>query len=109
AGELVLIGSDSNIADDQPTGLSGADNSDLSRGSAGALDPYIGVAELLEGEYYVAVANQSQIPTQLDQFAVANAANPLLRLEPIDSIRRIAEDRIGDIARSTHDAPEIPM
>ena len=95
AGELVLMGTDSNIADDQPTGLSGADSSDLSRGSAGTLDPYIGVAELPEGRYFVAVSNQTQIPAQLDQFGVANALNPLLRLEPIDSVRRIVEDRIG--------------
>src|SRR5690606_18169390 len=102
------IGTDSNIADDQPTGLSGADNHDLTRGSAGNRDPFIGVAELPEGEYYVAISNQSQIPVQLDQCGSANSTNPLLRLEPIDSVRRIAEDRIGGFARSTFDEPIIP-
>ncbi len=108
AGELVLIGTDSNIADDQPTGLSGADNHDLTRGSAGTRDPFIGVAELIEGEYFVAISNQSHIPVQLDQFGAANSTNPLLRLEPIDSVRRIAEDRIGGFSRSTYDAPIVP-
>lgn len=107
AGELILIGTDSNIADDQPTGADGTDNSDLSRGSAGTLDPFIGVAELTEGRYFVAIANQSQIPAQLDQFALATATNPLLRLEPIDSIIRIAEDRIGG-PQSVSTAPIVP-
>lgn len=96
AGQLILIGGDSNIADDQPTGLDGVDAADLSRGSAGTNDPFVGVAELPEGTYYVAVANQTQIPEQLNQFRVANPLNPLLRLEPIDSVLRIVEDRIGD-------------
>ena len=107
AGELILIGTDSNIADDQPTGVSGTNNSDLSRGSAGTLDPFVGVAELTEGRYFVAIANQSQIPAQLDQFRLAAATNPLLRLEPIDSIIRIAEDRIGT-ERSVSTAPIVP-
>lgn len=107
AGELILIGSDSNIADDQPTGVDGTDNQDLSRGSAGTLDPFIGVAELTEGRYFVAISNQSQIPVQLDQFRVAAATNPLLRMEPLDSVIRIAEDRIGG-ERSVSTAPIVP-
>ncbi len=49
ARELVLIGTDSNIADDQPPGE--PDASDLSRGSFGTGDPFIGSAELSEGTY----------------------------------------------------------
>ena len=104
----MLIGTDSNIADDQPTGVDGTNNSDLRRGSAGTLDPFIGVAELAEGRYFVAIANQSQIPAQLDQFALAAATNPLVRLEPIDSVIRIAEDRIGGTERSVSTPPIIP-
>ncbi|HBJ33517.1 MAG TPA: hypothetical protein DDZ51_01915 [Planctomycetaceae bacterium] len=107
-GEMILIGTDSNVADDQPTGLDGTSNNDLSRGSAGTLDPFIGVAELPEGRYFVAISNQSQIPVQMDQFALAAATNPLFRLEPIDSVRRIAEDRIGGVERSVGSAPVIP-
>lgn len=116
AGQLILVGKDSNIADDQATGIRGNDNSDLSRGSAGTKDPYIGVAELPEGRYFVAVSNQTQIPVQLDQYAQANASNPLLRMEPIDSVIRIAEDRIGDEQQtnflrelpSAFDSPQVP-
>ncbi len=108
-GQLVLIGTDSNIADDQPTGLTGTDSSDLSRGSAGTLDPYIGVAELSEGTYFVAITSAAQIASPLDQYFVANPVNPLLRLEPMDSVRRIAEDRIGSSGGGTADAPVVPL
>ncbi|MFK8111489.1 MAG: GEVED domain-containing protein [Rubripirellula sp.] len=91
-GELVLIGTDSNIADDQP-GVD-TDVSDLSRGSLDTGDPFIGAAELSEGTYFVALANESFQPSQLDQFSNPGSVNPLLRLEPIDSITRIVEDRI---------------
>ena len=45
-GRLILHGGSSNVADDQSRPLQGADMSDLSRGSAGALDPFIGPVEL---------------------------------------------------------------
>ncbi|TWU59484.1 hypothetical protein Poly51_22720 [Rubripirellula tenax] len=94
AGELVYVGGDSNIADDLPGVASSNNTNDLSRGSAGTQDPYIGAAELAEGTYFVAVANQGTVPLPIDQFFNQASANPLLRLEPIDSVRRIAEDRI---------------
>ena len=108
-GQLILIGGDSNIADDQPS-LGGSNTtSDLSRGSASTEDPYIGAAELSEGTYFVAVSNQNQVPVPLDQFFNANSANPLLRLEPIDSVQRIAEDRIDQIGGGTASLPVTPI
>lgn len=93
-GELVLIGGDSNIADDIVLpGTGGA--FDLSRGSFGNADPFIGSAELPEGTYFVAVSNQGQIPPVLDQFTTRDATNPLIRLEPIDSTIRVAEHGFG--------------
>ncbi len=92
ARELVMIGTDSNIADDQPPG--DLDVADLSRGSLGTGDPFIGSAELSEGTYYVAVSNQARVPVPLSQFFDVDTTNPLLRLEPVDSVRRIVEDRI---------------
>lgn len=89
-GNLILIGGDSNIADDISQSSGGT--TDLSRGSFGTADPYIGSAELPEGTYYVAISNKFRSPAQLDQFTTRNATNPLVRLEPIDSIRRIAEE-----------------
>ena len=109
AGQLILTGTDSNIADDQPTGLSGVDASDLSRGSAGTRDPYIGAAELAEGNYFIAIVQQSQIPGVLTQFTSAASANPLLRLEPIDSVTRIAEDRIDGFGGGTASAPVVRL
>ncbi len=109
AGALVLVGGDSNIADDQPTGIAGTSTNNLAQGSAGTRDPFIGAAELAEGNYFVAVVNQSRIPTVLNQFQTAVTLNPLLRLEPIDSITRIAEDHIESVGGGTAGKPTIPM
>ncbi len=49
-GALIYIGRDSNVADDQPgPGQEGGDVDDLSRGSVGKLDPFIGPAHLPAG------------------------------------------------------------
>ena len=56
-GNLILFAGDSNIADDQPAALNGTDMDDLSRGSAGVLDPYIGTQELPVGTYYLAISS----------------------------------------------------
>ena len=109
AGNLILIGGDSNVADDLPGTALSNDTGDLSRGSAGTEDPFIGAAELLEGTYFVAVSNQQQVPAPLDQFFNANTANPLLRLEPIDSVTRIAEDRIGSSGGGTAGSESLPL
>ncbi|NND97104.1 MAG: hypothetical protein HKN47_07240, partial [Pirellulaceae bacterium] len=109
AGQLILVGGDSNIADDQPGSANSNDTGDLDRGSAGNQDPYIGTAELAEGTYFVAVSNQTQVPLPLDQFFNRNTLNPLLRLEPIDSVTRIAEDHIFVSGGGTASAPEVPL
>lgn len=99
SGSLILAGLDSNIADDQPRANQGTDSADLSRGSAGNNDPYIGMTELSEGTYFVAVSNNTQAPAVLNQFYAGTGNpnvvdNPLLRLEPVTSVRRIVEDHI---------------
>ncbi len=53
--QLVLMGTDSNIADDRAAPGPGNSDFDLSRGSFGPRDPFIGAAELPDGEYLVAV------------------------------------------------------
>ncbi|QDV22465.1 DVUA0089 family protein [Aureliella helgolandensis] len=92
-GALVLVGTDSNIADDRAAPLNGSDVDDLTRGSSGARDPFIGASELPAGQYTVAVTNNSRMATVLDQFQIANATNPLVRLEPVNSVNRISVDR----------------
>ncbi|MEZ6124261.1 MAG: right-handed parallel beta-helix repeat-containing protein [Planctomycetaceae bacterium] len=97
----ILIGRESNIAADQPAAGNGIDLSDLSRGSAGELDPFIGPVQLPTGTpgttttYSVSVnSNQRQI-TQLNQTYIQNANNPDIRLEPVNSVERVVEDHIG--------------
>jgi hypothetical protein len=45
-GRLILRGTGSNVAEDRPRPLAGSDMADLSRGSVGTLDPYIGPVQL---------------------------------------------------------------
>lgn len=121
---LIAVSRDSNIVDDQPAPAQGADTDDLSRSTFGKLDPYIGSMHLPNGRdsdtgqttYFVAVMSNAQVPYVLKQNFVGDAprftnggvsagtvAEPLARLEPINSIRRIAEDHIGFSGGSTAD------
>ena len=94
--ELIYVGRDSNIADDLPDPSQGdTDADDLTRGSAGVNDPFIGTVQLTEGTYYVAVSTNAQLPNQLDQNFVSAATNPEVRLEPLSSLNRIVDDKIG--------------
>lgn len=101
AGNLVLVSRDSNIEDDQPRPGQGADTADLSRGSFGTQDAYIGSVQMPAGgpgnttTYYVAVSSNSQLPAALNGTFTSGASNTLVRLEPISSLVRIAEDHIG--------------
>ena len=106
AGQLVWMGRDSNVADDRFSPLDELPVSDLSRGSAGALDPYIGPIELPVGTYHLAVSTNDQLPTALDQFFIDGAGDSTVRLEPINSLQRIAEDHFDFInTSSTATAP----
>ncbi len=59
---LIFIGRESNVTDDQPAG-GGTSLDDLSRGSLGTKDPYIGPIHLTPGgTYYVAVMSNRQLP-----------------------------------------------
>ncbi len=93
AGRLILIGRDSNITDDQAGPISGSNTDDLSRGSVGTFDPFVGTVELPGGTYSLAVFNNRQVPAVLDQFFSANSSSPLLRVEPVNSVNRIFEER----------------
>lgn len=105
-GNLILGGLSSNFVDDQASPINGADNSDLSRGSAGGLDPFIGsvalpgrdnTTPLNSGIYYVAITNSQMVPAVLASYTNANApANvAAVRLQPIEVQQLIAEDHIG--------------
>ncbi|MGV3606198.1 MAG: GEVED domain-containing protein [Planctomycetaceae bacterium] len=107
-GQLIYVGRDSNIADDQPSTApgQGLDADDPSRASFGKFDPYIGSVQLPTGlksspdapairTYYVAVSSNRRVPLALNQAFSSAAASPLARLEPIDSLRRVVDDRVN--------------
>ncbi|MFM8175653.1 MAG: hypothetical protein ACKN81_19110, partial [Pirellulaceae bacterium] len=78
--ELVLLATDSDIADDRARPGQGADADDLSRGSFGSRDAFLGSIELPDGDYFVAVSNSSFAYNQMTQFSAANTTAPNLRL-----------------------------
>ncbi|HUY92990.1 MAG TPA: choice-of-anchor L domain-containing protein [Pirellulales bacterium] len=111
AGNLIYVGRDSNIGNDQP--LPGQSSTsaltDLTRGSAGQLDPFVGTVQLPAGPtrtYYVAISSDATLPTALNATFVKGAAQPLIRLEPIDSLNRIVEDHIGSQGGQTAQDPK---
>ena len=95
--QLVYIGRDSNIEDDQSAVGEGLDRDDLSRGSFDTLDAYIGPVQLpaTNQTYFVAVMSAALVPEELDQTFEDTATNADVRLEPVNSIVRIVEDHIG--------------
>lgn len=102
AGRLVLSNVDSNISEDKPRANAGDDVSDLTRGSTSGNDAFIGTTILPEGTYYIAVSSDLVRPTEI-------ANNSLLRIEPINSIVRIAEDHIGSSGGGTAAPPIVPQ
>lgn len=97
-GNLIYVARDSNVVDDQPTPLGNQPSTDTTRGSFGALDPFLGSVQLPEGTsktYYVAISSNATLPLQLNGQFVNEAHNKLLRLEPVNSIQRIVEDHMG--------------
>lgn len=101
---LILSNFDSNIADDRGNALAGGALSDLGRGSIGFNDSFIGNVALPAStpfggapqRYYVAVMGVGTTPTVLDQFTNRASTNPLLRIEPLDSVHRIVEDHLNE-------------
>ena len=104
AGRLMFVSRDSDVVDDQPAPGTGTGLNDLTRGSVGKLDAFLGTVALPEANdkrYFVAVSSNGRMPAALQQTFEANAADPLARLEPINSIQRIVEDHIGFQGYST--------
>lgn len=95
-GRLILHARDSNVADDQARPLQDNDMSNLGAGSAGTLDPFIGPVELQEGTYYVVVSSAQMVPQSLNQLFRENPADTNVRVLPINSVRRIAEEGFNE-------------
>jgi hypothetical protein len=107
-GSLIYIGRDSDNPDSLPRSSMGTDTANLSHGSFGTLDPTIGSAQIPAGSpvvpgsptgqrftYYVAVSAANRLPTILDATFRATATNPLVRLQPVNSVTRVVDDSIG--------------
>jgi hypothetical protein len=106
SGTLIYAGEFSNVADDQPAPLQGPDTDDLSRGSFGTLDPFLGTVSLPNGTYYVAVSHDGMRPSDLvNQSSTGDPANPGVRIEPLASINRIGDDSLDAVPNETTGGP----
>ncbi len=101
--ELIYVGTDSNVLDDQLLGTTG--RRQLSAGSDGPADPFIGPVSLpadgtfgFGGTYYVAVG--SGVPVGLTETGV--------RLVPIASVERLFDDTVGGVATGIGSTAEGP-
>src|SRR5262249_49784570 len=104
----IYIGRNGANSADQPAPGKGANADDLSRGSFGQQDPYIGSAQLPAGKtgsrtrtYYVAVSTHRSIPTTLHQQFLQSPSDQTVRLEPIDSVGRIVSDHLDQSGGET--------
>ena len=107
-GNLILVSRDSDVQDDQPRPGQGADTSNLPGGTFGKLDPFIGAVQLPEGgarTYFVAITSTTRLPEVLNATFQAGATQPLVRLEPINSLQRIVEHHVGEDGGSTSSDP----
>ena len=101
---LVATADNSNIQDDQPVPTQGGVVSDLTRGSKGTRDAYIGPIELPVGNYTVAVSNASLSHIAMEQFNNSTTSQNAVRFEPLDSVQRLTEDRFDFLGRVTTNA-----
>lgn len=98
---LIYSSSGSNVADDQPRPLSGADMADFSRGSAGGRDPFLGPIALPVGNYLVGISSVAYQPRALI------TAQSTTGIAPVNSIRRIVDLGYSG-GNTTADPPEVP-
>ena len=98
-GRLVAFGDDANIADDLNAPAQGADIDDLTRGSAGRGDAFIGPLSVPDGSYFVAVFPDSLIPREMAKFLerglLEEFPNEAHKYLPNDAVTRVAQD-FGD-------------
>ncbi len=95
-GRLVAFGDESNIADDLSAPGEGADLDDLTRGSGGNGDPFLGPFSVPVGTYRVAVFPDSLIPREygkyLDRGLLEEFPSEVHKALPNDAVTRVAVD-----------------
>lgn len=94
---LIYSGDSSNLADDQRRPLTVTDVEDLSRGSLGNKDAYIGPIALPEGTYLIGISSAAYQPR-------TKILNPF-DVKPISSIRRIVDENF--VAGATTAQPPV--
>ncbi|MGB7329055.1 MAG: tandem-95 repeat protein [Rubripirellula sp.] len=95
--QLIFVGEDSNVLDDQSQPVVSSAIDLLTRGSVSTGDPLIGPVSLSEGTYYVGIVGDGVTADALDAITT--------RREPIESILRLFEDHVEEIGGSTALAP----
>lgn len=99
-GVLVLFNRDGLATDDSPAPTIGntlGNLGDLSRGTSGDADPFIGPVQLPNGIYYVAVSSAAYAPDVIEAAKVEDSSVPNLRLEPLDSFHPVVADHFGSL------------
>src|SRR6185437_7644552 len=110
-GALIYVSRGSNVPDDQSSNSPNAAGN-LSFGSLGQLDPYLGSVQFPAGggagatqTYYIAISSDAALPQALDATYNVGSTNRLVRLEPVDSVNRIVEDHVGAQGGETAQSP----
>ncbi len=85
-GRLIAAANQSHVQDDMFSGVTGGPFEDLSRGSVGIADAFLGPIDLEPGEYYLAVTPDFRSPAELKSAGYTR--------EPLDSIGRVVEDHV---------------
>ena len=106
---LISFGLNSNLVDDRARPLRGSDDSDLSRGSTGTLDPFLGAVELPAGRYFIAVSPSGRVPSGLEAYFAPGSGDPLMRLQPAENGQLIVEDHVGFDGGSSALPPIVPQ
>ncbi|MDA1178400.1 MAG: NF038122 family metalloprotease, partial [Planctomycetota bacterium] len=99
-GSLVFDSRQAYDPDDQPRPGFGVDLTDLSRGSGGKLDPFLGPVRLETGFYLLRVATAQTEPLEMSQFTDILPANPFIRMSPAPAATRLVDDPVSSIPNS---------
>ena len=92
----VFVGADSNIVDDRSGPLRGSDLADLSRGSVGTKDPFIGTVSLPRGTYTLGIGGPNTAPAAIGRNTVLfDDSNEFL---PYSGIKNPIQNSFIDLA-----------
>lgn len=108
-GNLIFYSQDANNNDDLSAPATASGIRDLTRGSQGTGDPFLGPISLRNGTYYLAMTSSANIPGILNDTGAQGTGALTISTEPIDSVNRIADDHLNGGAYYTAEAPSIPL